>query len=120
MHFNCYLTGRYQTGVAVLNGVMYAVGGCDSWTCVNSVEMFENGSWQLIEPLNTARRGCGVAAFNGKIYAIGGHDGVHALCSVEIYDPSTDTWSAGPPLTNCRANVGVAVVGKRLYGRFPN
>jgi len=56
-----------------------------------------------------------VAAHNGKLYTVGGHDGVHALCSVEIYDPMTDEWSAGPPLTSCRANVGVTVVGNRLY-----
>ncbi|XP_054156662.1 influenza virus NS1A-binding protein homolog [Oppia nitens] len=108
-------TGRYQTGVAVLDGHIYAVGGCDSWTCLNSAEVFANDFWKPIAALHTARRGCGVIAFNGKIYAIGGHDGVHALCSVEIYDPETNQWTSGPSLTNCRANVGVAVVGKRLY-----
>lgn len=49
------------------------------------------------------------------MYAVGGHDGIHSLCTVEIYDPETDTWSAGPPLTCCRANVGVSVVGNRLF-----
>ena len=99
-----------------MDRIIYAVGGCDSWTCLNSAEMFYNDCWQLIAPLHTARRGCGVATFDGKVYAIGGHDGVHALCSVEIYDPSTNQWTSGPPLTSCRANVGVAVVRDRLYG----
>ncbi|CAG2113803.1 unnamed protein product [Medioppia subpectinata] len=109
------ITGRYQTGVAVLDHSIYAVGGCDSWTCLNSAEVYTSNGWQSIAPLHTARRGCGVIAFNGKIYAIGGHDGVHALCSVEVYDPTTDQWASGPPLTSCRANVGVTVVDKRLY-----
>lgn len=49
------------------------------------------------------------------MYAIGGHDGIHSLCTVEMYDPETDSWTAGPPLTCCRANVGVSVVGNRLF-----
>lgn len=104
---------------------------------MNSAEKYVNDCWQSIASLHTARRGCGVrlllylliiqffinlvsvvkvAAFNGKLYTVGGHDGVRALCSVEIYDPKTDQWSPGPPLTSCRANVGVTVVGNRLYG----
>ena len=56
-----------------------------------------------------------MASYNGKIYAVGGHDGIHALCSVEIYDPVENRWSFGKPLTIARANVSVAIVGKRLY-----
>ncbi|RWS14423.1 Influenza virus NS1A-binding-like protein, partial [Dinothrombium tinctorium] len=111
------LAGRYQTGVAVMNGEIYAVGGCDSWTCLNTVEKYcpDTDSWTLVASLNTARRGCGVACFDGKLYTIGGHDGMHSLCSVEIYDPEHNTWYTGPSLTSCRANVGVAVVGDKLY-----
>lgn len=40
---------------------------------------------------------------------------MHSLSSVEVFDPETNSWSSGPPLTCSRANVGVAVVGDRLY-----
>lgn len=46
---------------------------------------------------------------------IGGSDGTQSLCSTEIYDPETNTWMPGPPMTTCRANVGVAVVNDKLY-----
>lgn len=40
---------------------------------------------------------------------------MRSLCSVEVYDAQTNSWSMGPALTSCRANVGVAVVGGRLF-----
>lgn len=96
---------------------MYAIGGCDSWTCLNTVERYdrEAAAWKPIAPLITSRRGCGVAVFNQKIYCIAGHDGSRSLNSVEIYDPETKTWTQGPALNQARANVGVAVIGSRLY-----
>lgn len=35
--------------------------GCDSWSCLNSVEAYVNGEWKLVGSLQTARRGCGVS-----------------------------------------------------------
>ena len=46
---------------------------------------------------------------------MGGSDGAHSLNSTEIYDPTTQNWTPGPSLTTARANVGVAVIGNRLY-----
>lgn len=60
--------GRYQAGVAALNGKVYAVGGCDSWNCLNSVEAYdpETNIWRFVAPINTPRRGCGAHVFKGK------------------------------------------------------
>ena len=46
---------------------------------------------------------------------MGGSDGQQSLCSTEIYDPESNTWSPGPSMTTCRANVGAAVVDGKLY-----
>lgn len=46
---------------------------------------------------------------------MGGSDGTQSLATTEIYDPNERTWSPGPNMTTPRANVGVAVVGNRLY-----
>lgn len=51
----------------------------------------------------------------GRLYAVGGSDGTHSLCSTEIYDPQEKIWTPGPNMTTARANVGVAVIGSRLY-----
>lgn len=52
---------------------------------------------------------------SGRLYAVGGSDGSHSLCSTEIYNPQEKTWTPGPNMTTARANVGVAVIGSRLY-----
>ena len=50
-----------------------------------------------------------------KLYVVGGSDGTASLATVEIFDPVTQTWSFGPVMSIPRANVGVSVVGSRLF-----
>lgn len=50
-----------------------------------------------------------------KLYVIGGSDGQTSLVSTEVLDISTGTWHVGPTLCTPRANVGVAVIGHRLF-----
>lgn len=111
------ILGRYQAGVTAYNQLVYAIGGCDAWNCLNSVEVYNpsDNTWSTSKPIITARRGCGVAVFNNKLYVVGGSDGTQSLSSTEIFDNDTQTWTVGPNMTTPRANVGVAVVGDRLY-----
>jgi hypothetical protein len=60
-------------------------------------------------------RPCMMWCISGKLYAVGGSDGSHSLCSTEIYCPQEKIWTPGPNMTTARANVGVAVIGSRLY-----
>lgn len=46
---------------------------------------------------------------------VGGSDGTHSLATTEIFDWNEQSWTPGPVMTTPRANVGVAVIGKRLY-----
>jgi len=46
---------------------------------------------------------------------VGGSDSQTSLVSVEIFDFVTGLWSAGPNLGTPRANMGVAVIGCRLF-----
>jgi len=50
-----------------------------------------------------------------KLYVVGGSDGQMSLVSVEIFDFMTGSWSSGPSLTTPRANMGVAVIRRRLF-----
>lgn len=112
--------GRYQAGVCAYDNKVYAVGGCDSWNCLNSAEIYDptTNSWSMGPPLITARRGCGLAVFHGRLYAVGGSTGTHSLTSTEVYDPSEQVWVPGPSMCTPRANVAVAVVGDRLVFFF--
>lgn len=53
--------------------------------------------------------------FIEKLYVVGGSDGTQSLATTEMYNPIEQIWSPGPNMTTSRANVGVAVVGNRLY-----
>ena len=146
-----WVLGRSQAALCSLNGKLVAVGGGDSWQCLNTVEVYDpsENKWSYLTPMATARRGAGVAVFKGqlylyrrsnclgfssvlrlyesffpsndrhlftdKLYVVGGSDGTASLATVEIYDPVTQMWSFGPVMSIPRANVGVAVVGKRLF-----
>lgn len=65
----CSCVGRYQAAVTTRNGKLYAVGGCDAWNCLSSVEVYdpETGVWDFLPAMNTARRGCGVTLYQSEI-----------------------------------------------------
>jgi len=61
--------GRSQVAVCALDdGRIIAVGGCDAWNCINTVEVYDakEDRWAMLPPLSVARRGAGVAVFQGK------------------------------------------------------
>ncbi len=66
------MVGRYQAGVCAFNGLVYAVGGCNTWNCLNTVECydFQTDKWTFTKPLVTARRGCGLIVFNSKYSSV--------------------------------------------------
>jgi hypothetical protein len=61
------ISGRYQAGVCSMDGLVFAVGGCDAWNCLSSVEVYDPQTdvWTFAKGMITARRGCGLAVFKG-------------------------------------------------------
>jgi len=111
------LKGRYQAAVTARLGKLYAVGGCDAWNCLNTVEVYDpqTEAWDFLPPMNTARRGCGVTFYQDKLFVVGGSDGCQALCTTEIFDFETNAWSPGPSMTTSRANISVTVIDGKLF-----
>ncbi|KAA3680630.1 kelch-like protein 1/4/5 [Paragonimus westermani] len=110
-------THRHGLGVAVLGGVVYAVGGHDGWSYLNTVERW-NGrakSWSPVAPMAVQRSTVGVAALDGLLYAVGGRDGTACLRTVERFNPHTQHWCFIAPMLHRRGGVGVGAVGGRLY-----
>ena len=64
---------RSSVGVGVLDGLLYAVGGYDGQTTVNTVERFNSRTeeWTMVSEMTTARSMLGVASLNGHLYAVG-------------------------------------------------
>ena len=110
-------TGRFQAAVVAHDGRIWAVGGCESWNPLNSLEIYDplSDSWSFGPSLNTPRRGCGLAVRKGQLVVVGGTDGTQSMCTTEVLDVEENAWHPGPTMTFCRGNVSVAVVHDRLW-----
>ncbi|XP_050302107.1 kelch-like ECH-associated protein 1B isoform X2 [Anthonomus grandis grandis] len=108
---------RNRVGVAVMDGLLYAVGGGECTKYHNSVECYdpELDKWILVKPMHYARLAVGVAVVNRILYAIGGFDGVVRHCSAECYHPENDEWSLIPPMHTERSGAGVCAIDKYIY-----
>lgn len=64
---------RSTLGVAVLGNCIYAVGGFDGSTGLNTAEMFDprTKEWKSIAAMSTRRSSVGVAVVNSLLYAVG-------------------------------------------------
>lgn len=54
--------------MGVLEGPLYAVGGHDGWSYLNTVERWDPQArqWSYVAPMSTARSTVGVAVLNGR------------------------------------------------------
>lgn len=131
---------RCGVGVAVLFELLYAVGGHDGQSYLNSIERYDpqTNQWSCdVAPTTSCRTSVGVAvlgtATNQRstvqantlkrfaqfsenfLYAVGGQDGVQCLNHVERYDPKENKWAKVAAMTTRRLGVAVAVLGGYLY-----
>jgi len=110
-------TPRYGPGAADVNGILYAVGGTQSYGRLQSaVEAYDPASdtWTTRASLPTPRAYLSVAVVDGILYAVGGtNHGPSA--TVEAYDPATDTWTSKAAMPTARWELGVAVVNGIIY-----
>ncbi len=114
--------GRHHAGVAVLNGMLYVIGGFTQsflsvWHAVPTVYQYNptTGLWSERAPMPTARGALGVAVYQDKLYAVGGYDGESNPDVVEVFDPQTNTWSSAAPLPTPRDHLAITTVGSRIY-----
>ncbi|XP_014768243.1 kelch-like protein 8 [Octopus bimaculoides] len=110
-------TRRRHVGVCAASGRLYAIGGHDGFTHLNSGEVFDpvKNKWSYIAPMGSLRRGIALACLGGPIYAIGGLDDTSCFNTVERYDPSTDVWTFLSSMKVPRGGVGVTSQKGYLY-----
>ena len=113
---------RYYPGAAVLNGILYAVGGCPSGACgttvTSSMEAYNPGTdtWTMKPSMPTARGWLAAAGINGFLYAIGGTaGGKYFYNNLEAYDPVANTWIIKSPMPTPRAAPAVGIINGKLY-----
>ncbi|CAG9785222.1 unnamed protein product [Diatraea saccharalis] len=98
-------TPRHRVGVAVMDGLLYAVGGSSGSEYHKSVECYdpERDTWSSVASMGSARLGVGVAVVNRLLYAVGGFDGARRLATLECYHPEDDRWSARASMHHARS-----------------
>lgn len=103
--------------MTALNGPMYAVGGHDGWSYLNTVERWDPSGrkWNYVSPMTTSRSCAGVGVLDSKLYVVGGRDGSSCLKSMESFDPHTNRWSACAPMNKRRGGIGVSTLNMFLY-----
>ncbi|XP_074525110.1 kelch-like protein 10 [Halichoeres trimaculatus] len=107
---------RSSVSVAVLGGLIYAMGGHNRHP-QRSVECYhpELDRWIMAAPMHSKRTGAGATTFNGKIYVCGGTNGNYSASTAECYNPETNTWTMIAPMRVARAGLGVAAYQGRIY-----
>ncbi|XP_067835021.1 kelch-like protein 18 [Heptranchias perlo] len=110
-------TSRSRVGVAMVNGLLYAIGGFDGQSRLSTVEVYnpETDTWTKVASMNSKRSAMGTAVMDGHIYVCGGYDGISSLNSVECYTPEADKWVPVTPMSACRSAGGVTVFEGRIY-----
>jgi hypothetical protein len=106
---------RAGMGAAVLDGKIYVVGGFSD-DYLRRVEVLDpaTGIWETRAPMLVQRFSPAVGVIGGLLYVAGGGNGPGAESSIEIYNPTNNTWTAGPDLPEPHTGPGIVLDG-RLY-----
>lgn len=112
------LSPRQVLGVAVHDGIIYAVGG-GGWSTASytgALEVYDpkTNAWDSRAPMPTARGELAAAFVNGRLYAVGGF-ATSDLNTLESYDPSTNTWTERAPMPTAREGIAAGVIDGILY-----
>jgi N-acetylneuraminic acid mutarotase len=113
------ITGRVWLGMALVDGKIYAIGGCTETIPLSNVEVYDpiTDSWTAKANMATPRSSFGCAVLDGKIYVIGGgfYDNPTPLASVLMYDPATDTWTSKTSMPTARVMLAASEVNGKIY-----
>ena len=119
-------TPRAQLSVAVVNNVIYAMGGFDGKQTLKTVEAYNplTDKWEKKADMSSVRRAFATCVVNGKIYAVGGLTVVErrgkkiepTLQTVEAYDTAADAWEGKAAKALEKMNhISAAVLDGKIY-----
>ena len=86
---------------------------------MNSGEIYdaESDNWTHITNMHVKRSGASAVSLpeENKIMVLGGYNGTSRVATVEIFDPSTNRWTMGQPMSQERSNFATCVIENKLY-----
>ncbi|XP_038650107.1 actin-binding protein IPP isoform X2 [Scyliorhinus canicula] len=85
---------RSGLGVAVLEGMIYVIGGESDSMIFDCAERYDpvTKQWAAVASMNSPRSGLAVCACHAAIYALGGWVGADIGKTMERFDPSDNKW----------------------------
>lgn len=116
--------GANRIGLAVLDGMLYAIGGftAQNFDPHDRCFVFDGRSngWRAIAPLPRPCGAVACAAVEARLHAVGGAVGesLEERRSVDwhlAYDPAEDRWETRAPLRTVRDHAGIAVLNGLLH-----
>ncbi|CAH8850739.1 unnamed protein product [Trichobilharzia szidati] len=111
------ISKRSRIGVVALNGLLYAIGGFDGSSRLNTTEVYnpKTKKWKTLAPMICRRSAAGAAALDGHLYVCGGYNGQTSLRTCEMYNPEKDMWQLIPSMNEPRSAGGLVALDGRLY-----
>ena len=109
---------REAMAVAVVDGVIYAVGGAGEQSALDDLSVYDPGkdTWAAGARKPTAALGIGAAVLGGRIYVPGGCDAQnHPSNVLEVYDPARGRWDPSVSLPRAICRYALSTVEGRLY-----
>ncbi|XP_078417173.1 actin-binding protein IPP isoform X3 [Cetorhinus maximus] len=99
---------RSGLGVAVLEGMIYVIGGESDSMIFDCAERYDpvTKQWAAVASMNSPRCGLAVCACHAAIYALGGWVGADIGKTMERFDPSDNKWEV----------IGNMVVPRYFFG----
>ncbi len=112
-------TPRDHLAVAVVNGLLYAIGGrrgaMSRNVAVNEVYDPKANRWITRAPMPTARGGIAAAVVGDRLYVFGGENPDQTFENTEAYDPKTDRWVTLKPMPTARHGLGAVSWEGHIY-----
>ena len=110
------LTARWDAATAVVNNILYAIGGgTSSGNTSNIVEAYDptSNTWSTKAAMPISVNSIYAVVENGIIYVVGGYNGAR-VNTVVAYDPVADTWSTLAPLNVAKSQPALGLIGSTI------
>ncbi|QHG62580.1 kelch-like protein [Cetacean poxvirus 1] len=116
--FNTNLDNISEYDTAILNGIVYVIGGCYKGTITNQVSSFDMVKFELVHvpSMNVAKMSSCTVGCNNRLYVVGGYNNTNKyLDIVESWAPGDSCWKYEPDLNVPRAKSLITYNGSNIY-----
>ncbi|XP_039631374.1 kelch-like protein 3 [Polypterus senegalus] len=110
---------RSELGLAMLDGFVFAVGGWEGHSRLDSVECYNPhiNMWHFVESMKMAVTSPAVVALDGLLYVTGGavlEDG-DGMDLAQVYNPKTCVWTEVASMQIARSGSAACVLKGKIY-----